>query len=151
PRPGLPHQFAAYELGWELGGPYRRGLGGPGGWWFIGEPELHLGDDILIPDLAGWRTSRMATVPTMPATSLAPDWVCEVLSPSTAGFDRTVKMAAYAAAGVEWMWLVDPPARMVQAFGRTAGGWQLEGQAAGNVRILLRPFDVAAVNLGVLW
>ena len=84
PRPSGPHASCAFELGLELGEPFRRGRGGPGGWLFLFEPELRLGSDTLVPDLAGWRRERMAAVPDGPALTLAPDWVCEILS----RFDR---------------------------------------------------------------
>src|SRR5215213_7838295 len=84
PRLALPHAAAATALGEELGPPFKRGRGGPGGWILLFEPELHLGEDILVPDLGGWRRERLAVLPAEPYLALAPDWVCEVLSPATA-------------------------------------------------------------------
>src|SRR5436309_2548493 len=66
PRPALPHALAASAIGAGLFDPFNRPPGGaakPGGWWILYEPELHLGDDILVPDLAGWRRERMPTFP----------------------------------------------------------------------------------------
>ena len=83
PRPAMPHALASSRLGFDLGGPFDRARGGPGGWWIIDEPELHLGEDILVPDLAGWRRERMPDYPETAYVTLAPDWVCEVLSAST--------------------------------------------------------------------
>jgi Uma2 family endonuclease len=83
PRPGPPHATAASVLGMDLGGPFHRGRGGPGGWWILYEPELHLGRNVLVPDLAGWRRTRMPSQPSTAFYELAPDWACEVLSPST--------------------------------------------------------------------
>jgi len=92
PRPAIPHAWASSTLGMEVGSPFGRGRGGPGGWWIIFEPELHLGEDILVPDLAGWRRERMPVYPDTAAFfELAPDWVCEVLSPSTRRMDLTDK------------------------------------------------------------
>src|SRR2546429_4324271 len=99
PRPAPKHAQAASTLGEELGPPFKRGRGGPGGWLILDEPELHLGDDVLVPDLAGWRRERMSVVP-QKHISLVPDWVCEVLSTSTERLDRAEKMLVYAAAGV---------------------------------------------------
>ena len=91
PRPGTRHANAASALGEELGPPFRRGRGGPGGWIFLDEPELHFGEDVVVPDLAGWRRSRMPELPDLPYLDLAPDWICEVLSPSTVRVDRVLK------------------------------------------------------------
>ena len=94
---------AASVLGMDVGSPFERGRGGPGGWWVLYEPELHLGPDILVPDLAGWRRERMTTIPDAPYVELAPDWLCEVLCPSTEARDRTDKLDIYARAGVAWV------------------------------------------------
>src|SRR5207248_4957574 len=96
PRPASPHAAAASAIGEELGPPFKRGKGGPGGWVILFEPEVHLRADILVPDLAGWRRERMPETPLEPFLTLAPDWLCEVLSPSTASFDRKKKLPVYA-------------------------------------------------------
>src|ERR1700690_1278142 len=111
PRPAALHAWASSSLGGELHGPFMRGRGGPGGWILLDEPELHLHGDVLVPDLAGWRRERMPELPDAPAFELAPDWVCEVLSPSTAATDRAQKMPIYAREGVGHAWLVGPIAR----------------------------------------
>lgn len=109
PRPSKPHTIATSALGEELGPPFKRGRGGPGGWMILDEPELHLGDDIVVPDLAGWRRERMQNVvDDLPYFTLAPDWVAEVLSPFTTRLDRTKKPLLYAQAGVSWLWLSTP-------------------------------------------
>lgn len=99
PRPATPHALASSALGEELGPPFKRGRGGPGGWILLDEPELHLGEDVVVPDLAGWRRERLPEVKDVPALTLAPDWICEVLSPSTAGIDRVEKMEILGAGG----------------------------------------------------
>ena len=96
PRPAPPHALAGSFLGGELHGPFKRGRGGPGGWVILFEPELHLGPDVLVPDLAGWRRERMPTLPETAWFELAPDWVCEVLSPGTRRLDLTEKRDVYA-------------------------------------------------------
>src|SRR5438105_1197571 len=98
PRPASPHALAASAIGSDLGGSFHRPPGdrGPGGWWILDEPELHFGEDVLVPDLAGWRRERMPRVPNVPAFELAPDWICEVVSPSTERVDRSSKMGIYA-------------------------------------------------------
>ena len=108
PRPAPRHARAGSLLGAAITGPYDRGLGGPGGWWILDEPELHVGRNVLVPDLAGWRRTRMPRLPDTAFFPLAPDWVCEVLSPSTASLDRAKKLAIYAREGVAHAWIVDP-------------------------------------------
>ena len=108
PRPAPRHAVASSSLGDELVGPFQKGRGGPGGWWVLDEPELHLDADVLVPDIAGWRRERMPTMPETAWFGIAPDWVCEILSPSTAREDRVVKMPIYVRAGVSHLWLVDP-------------------------------------------
>ena len=102
PRPAPRQARAASRLGGTLDGPFDRGRDGPGGWVLLDEPELHLGGDILVPDIGGWRRERMPTFP-YDATyfTLPPDWVCEVLSPSTAAIDRGDKLDIYAREGVK--------------------------------------------------
>ena len=116
PRPASPHAVAASRLMIELGGPFDRGRGGPGGWTILTEPELHFGPQVMVPDLAGWRRERMPQVPDVPFFELEPDWVCEVLSPSTARIDRSRKMRHYARARVQHVWLVDPLATTLEVF-----------------------------------
>src|SRR5262245_58841510 len=116
PRPGGPHTVAASMLGYLLGPPFYLGSGGPGGWIILVEPELHLGDDIVVPDLAGWRIERMPIVPDAAFFTLAPDWVCEVLSRSTAVNDRAEKLPIYAASGVGHVWLINPIQHTLEVF-----------------------------------
>ena len=118
PRPSYRHGLGATVVAGSLMATYglRRRGGGPGGWWILIEPEIHLGDDILVPDLAGWRRERMPALPEGVYTTLAPDWVCEVLSPSSQGRDRVEKMGAYGQAEVQWYWLVDPLARVLEVY-----------------------------------
>src|SRR5256885_12648626 len=105
---------------------------GPGGWWILPEPELHFADDVLVPDLAAWRCGRMPTVPNTPAISLAPDWLCEIISPSSVRHDRIVKMRCYAREGVTWVWLVDPIARTLESFRLEGDRWIVAWSHAGG-------------------
>src|SRR3954471_2014812 len=118
PRPASPHTYASSVLRGALDPFDRRigGPGGPGGWWLLFEPELHLGADILVPDLAGWRRERMPVFPDQPAVRLAPDWVCEVISPSAGRSDRPRKLPIYARERFEHVWIVDPLQRTLEVF-----------------------------------
>ena len=135
----------------KIGGPFDLGEGGPGGWVFLDEPEVHLSGHILVPDLAGWRRERMPEMPAVPFVELAPDWVCEVLSPSTEAEDRADKMPLYAAAGVRNLWLVDPVAQTLEAFALQAGAWRVLGTWRTKPQVRVAPFDAVELDLGVLW
>lgn len=151
PRPASPHAMASTIIGGELYGPFMRGRGGPGGWWILDEPELHLGEDVLVPDLAGWRRERMPVVPELPYFTLAPDWICEVLSPATARTDRIVKMSRYAAHGVEHAWLLDPLARSLEVYRRYEDAWLFLGGFSDDQKVRAEPFEAVELSLGDLW
>jgi Uma2 family endonuclease len=151
PRPAPRHARAGSLLGGRLIPPFDDGRGGPGGWWILDEPELHLGPDVLVPDLAGWRRVRM---PRMPATAyfpLAPDWVCEVLSPSTAQLDRARKLAIYAREQVAHAWLVDPLARTLEVLRLEHGRWTILGTHVNDEVVHAEPFIELPLELGALW
>ncbi|MBZ4412005.1 Uma2 family endonuclease [Myxococcus sp. MISCRS1] len=151
PRPASPHAKANSGLYGELYGPFERGRGGPGGWWFLVEPELHFRKDVLVPDLAAWRRERMPEIPDVPYFTLAPDWVCEVLSPSTAPLDRVKKKRIYAREGVGHVWLVDPKARTLEVFRRDGARWVELGTYSGDERVRAEPFEALELALGDLW
>jgi Uma2 family endonuclease len=151
PRPALRHASTGSSLGVMIGGPYSHGLGGPGGWWILDEPELHFGRDVLVPDLAGWRRTRMPTVPDAAYTSLAPDWVCEILSPSTASLDRGRKLAIYAREGVPHAWLLDPIAQTLEVLRLTDDGWTVVAMHAGHDIARVEPFAEIDLELAALW
>lgn len=151
PRPASRHLRASTRLGNKLGGPFDEGTGGPGGWLILDEPELHFGPQVLVPDLAGWRRERMPSLPDVAWFELAPDWVCEVLSPSTARIDRVEKLPIYAAAGVGHVWLIDPILRTLDAFALHEGRWLLLGVREGADPVALPPFDAVSFDLSALW
>jgi hypothetical protein len=151
PRPAMPHARAASALGARVGGPFDFNGDGPGGWWIVYEPELHLGDDIVVPDLAGWRRERMPRFPRTAFVTQAPDWVCEVLSPSTRGLDVGPKRAIYREHGVGHLWLVDPDARSLEVFGLRDGAWVEVGTLVGEGEVRMPPFEAAAFPLVALW
>lgn len=154
PRPAALHCQAASVLGEELGPPFKRGRGGPGGWIILDEPELHLGPrpDVLVPDLAGWRRARMPELPDAAHIDLAPDWVCEVLSPSTRSLDRTKKLAIYRREQVQHVWLVDPIDRTLEIL-RLAGELYVLAATFSdeNTHVRAEPFDAIELHLAALW
>ena len=151
PRPAMPHARASSVLVRRIGGPFDDDAGGPDGWWIIFEPELHLGEDILVPDLAGWRRRRMPECPDTAYVTLAPDWVCEVLSTSTRRLDLHEKRPIYAREGVAHLWLVDPIDRTLEAFELHDGQWLLIASAKDDEPVSIRPFDAITFSLGDLW
>lgn len=151
PRPASHHAWASSSLGGELHGPFMRGRGGPGGWILLDEPELHLHGDVLVPDLAGWRRARMPELPDAAAFELAPDWACEVLSPSTAATDRAEKMPIYARERVSNVWLVDPLARTLEACRLENGRWVILGTWRDDAKVRVEPFAELELDLAGLW
>jgi len=151
PRPASRHALAASSLGGELHGPFHRGKGGPGGWVLLDEPELHLHGDVLVPDLAGWRRERMPELPDAAAFELAPDWICEVLSPSTEASDRADKLPIYARERVAHVWLVDPLTQTLEAFRLEDGRWMLLGTWRDDAKVHVEPFAAVELELGILW
>jgi Uma2 family endonuclease len=151
PRPAGPHTEAASVLGMDIGGAFHRGRGGPGGWIILDEPELHFGEDILVPDLGGWRRERLAAVPSGPYIELAPDWVCEVLSRSTALIDRQRKLPIYAREGVMNVWLVDPVLRTIEVFRLDGDGYRVVVTHGEGERVRIEPFGELELELAALW
>jgi Uma2 family endonuclease len=152
PRPAAPHARAATILGSELTGPFDRGKGGPGGWILLDEPELHLHGDVLVPHLAGWRRERMPALPMDAAAfELAPDWVCEVLSVSTAAVDRAEKMPIYAREHVPHVWLVDPIPRTLEVYRLDGATYRTIATFYDDARVRPEPFDAVELELGALW
>ena len=152
PRPAPKHAFASSRLGGRLDGPFGLGEGGPGGWIILDEPELHLGEHVLVPDLAGWRVERMPELPETAYFSLAPDWICEVLSPSTERRDRIKKMRIYARYQVSHVWLLDPVERTLEVLELgEKGRWEIIGLHEDAERVRAEPFDAIDLDLSLLW
>ena len=150
PRPAAPYSRAAVALVAKLGGPFDFDRD-PGGWLLLIEPELHFGNDVLVPDLAGWRRERLPSTPNEPYLTLAPDWVCEVLSPSTETIDRGRKLAIYAREGVPHVWLVDPLRQSLEVLALDAGSFEPIAQHQGHASIRACPFDAIELELRALW
>jgi Uma2 family endonuclease len=151
PRPAFPHARAAAALAATLGGPFDFNRGGPGGWFLLIEPELHFGNDVLVPDLAGWRRERLPAIPNVAYIALAPDWICEVVSPSTECIDRGKKLRIYAREGVVNAWLVDPLRWSLEVLALESRNLEPIAQHQGNVSVRARPFDAIELELRALW
>ena len=154
PRPAVPHAHTCSFVLGSLSGTFGGRGGAPPpdkGWWILLEPELHLGGDVLVPDLAGWRRSRVPRLPNAAWLEIAPDWVCEILSPRTAGHDRVRKMPAYARHGVEHLWLVDPSARTVEVYQRHEPTWVVAATHAAEDVARIPPFEELELDLSPWW
>ena len=151
PRPRPRHSCATTVLGGDLNLSFQRGRGGPGGWWILFEPELHLGGEVLVPDIAGWKRERLPVLPEPVGFTVPPDWICEVLSPCTRRIDRIRKLPLYASFEVAHAWLVDPEARTLEVFRLEGGRWMLAGTYDGTAEVRAEPFDAIVIELGALW
>ena len=151
PRPADPHTRAASALGMLLGPPFHLGRSGPGGWVILDEPELHFAADVLVPDLAGWRRGRMPAHPQTAYYTIVPDWICEILSPSTSKIDRTKKLAIYAREGVRHAWLIDPLAGMLEVLRLEHGLWSIIATHIDDEVVRVEPFAEIELSLRDLW
>jgi len=154
PRPATPHACASSAVGAAIFGAFHCAQGDParpGGWWILFEPELHFGEDVVVPDLAGWRRERMPRIPDAPWIGLAPDWLCETLSPSTVAIDRGRKLSIYAREGVRHVWLVDPIAHTLEVLALEGGRWLAAAVHSGADPIHVEPFAATALDMARLW
>jgi len=151
PRPSVAHSIATTGLSSDLTGPFDRGRGGPGGWWILAEPELHLGEDVIVPDLAAWRRTRLPEMPRTAFLTVVPDWVCETVSPSTERIDRGKKLAIYARESVTHIWLINPLTETLEAYRLEQGRWLLLNTHTGDVSARIEPFDAIELELWRLW
>jgi Uma2 family endonuclease len=151
PRPTPRHAVAAVTLGGKLTPGYQSGEGGPGGWIFMSEPELHFGANVVVPDIAGWRRERLPVMPETAFVETPPDWVCEILSDATERYDRNEKRDIYAGAGVPYLWLLDPRSKLLEVFQLTAGHWLLAATYVGRDEIRAIPFEEISFPLSELW
>ena len=150
PHPALPHVRATSVLIARLGAAFDLG-DEPGGWIMLFAPELHFGNDVLVPDIAGWRRERLPSLPDVAYLTLAPDWICEVLSPSTEHIDRGKKLRIYAREEVSHAWLVDPLRQALEVLSLESGRWTLLDRHVGQVNVRAAPFDAIELELGALW
>jgi Uma2 family endonuclease len=156
PRPASPHALAASVIGSTIlaafhGEPGAAGRDPPGGWWILFEPELHFDEDVVVPDMAGWRRERMPVFPSVSFFTQAPEWVCEVVSPSTGRIDRSRKMRIYARASVEHLWLVDPLVRTVEVYRLHGDTWTVAAVWGGDEKVRIEPFAEIEMALERWW
>ena len=151
PRPAPRHARASSSLGGVLHGPFDHGKGGPGGWWILDEPEIHWGETVIVPDLAGWKRDRLLKLPDTAYFELAPDWVCEVLSPSTVRHDRISKLQIYTANKVPHYWIIDPVNKTLETFVLDGGGYRLGSTFGEDDSVSVPPFEVIKFDLSELW
>lgn len=151
PLRAAPQAAAASGLGEELGPPFKRGKGGPGGWLTLDQPELHLGADIVVPDVAGWRTTTISHFTNQAYFETRPDWVCEVLWPSTEKMDRALKLPIYAREGVGHAWVVNPLLHTLEVLRLEQGRWATLATHHDDQVVRAEPFDAISLDLSVLW
>jgi Uma2 family endonuclease len=153
-RPSPRHAQAASGVGGALFERFNNSGGGadaPGGWWILDEPELHLGDDVVVPDIAGWRRERLTSLPETAFIELAPDWVCEVLSPATEAIDRGRKTRVYARENVRHLWFLNPVPRTLEVYRLLESRWTLLATFIGDERIHAEPFEAVGLDMSRWW
>jgi Uma2 family endonuclease len=152
PRPGPKHSNVSTALGVKVGGPFQYGEGGgPGGWIILFEPEIHIKDDIVVPDFAGWKRERLSKPPDEAYFSTVPDWICEILSPSSVKTDRIIKQQLYLSWKINHYWIVDPILKSVEILERAAENWVVKGLYSENDKMRAPPFDMVEIDLKSLW
>jgi len=151
PRPAGPHTNAASALMMLIGPPFHFGNGGPGGWWIQFEPEVHFGRNVLVPDLAGWRRERMPELPQNHIYAISPDWVCEVLSHSTARIDRAKKLPIHARGGVAYAWIVDVEGQYLEVKRRADDSWLDVTTFGGEEKVRAEPFEAIEMDMTLVW
>jgi Uma2 family endonuclease len=154
PRPALPHARASSALGGEISTRFDRPGGNaenPGGCWILDEPELHLGNDVVVPDVTGWRRERVPLLPSGAWIEIAPDWVCEVISPSTESIDRGRKLRIYAREGVGHLWLVNPLAKTLEVYRLSDGRWTLLQTFVNDEVVRAEPFGNVSIEMSRWW
>jgi Uma2 family endonuclease len=156
-KPRMPHQRTTCKIGGGVGDPFDDGRGGPGGWWIVTQPGIELPNNTkeISPDVAGWRRERLPRMPRNGPITVVPDWVCEILSPTTRRHDMIHKLPYYAKVSVPHLWLVDLDARVltVHQLLITSGqqGWGIRGPYSDETEARIAPFDAVPLNIASWW
>jgi Uma2 family endonuclease len=152
-KPRARHQRTSTGISGDLCGPFDLGRGGPGGWWIISVPGIELPNDTkeISPDVAGWRRERMPELPVDEPISVVPEWVCEILSPTTRRHDLLRKQPYYAKVGVPFLWLVDLEARVLTAYRLERDAWQVIGTYSEETEVRIPPFDAVPLRVTDWW
>jgi Uma2 family endonuclease len=152
PRPRAVHANVEGAIVDDVRGPYQRGRGGPGGWWLLPEPGIEVpGSPEFVPDVGGWRRERLPQLPSDEPIRIVPDWICEVLSPGTRGYDLVTKRRFYARIGVGWLWYVDVEAKSVNVSRLDGGHWIEIATHGEDERVRLEPFAAIEIDLAQWW
>lgn len=154
PSPLAGHSAVQRSVSSFIGGPFHDddGRGGPGGWWILVEMDVALGKhDVVRPDLSGWRREKLPRPAAKRPIDVVPDWVCEVISPSTAAHDRVRKRALYARSGIAHYWLIDPEARILEALALRDGAWIEVGVHDDTASARIAPFEAVELEVGRLF
>lgn len=147
PLPG--HARAQRALGRFVGGPFDDDRDGPEGWWIFTELDVRFGPhDVVRPDLSGWRRARLPDPWRARPIDVVPDWVCEILSPSTERIDRVTKQRLYADHGVAHYWIVDPSERVLEAYVLDRGQWRIAGTYDDTAVVRIPPFEAIELAVG---
>ena len=148
PRPRAPHAQVEGSVHNDIFGPFSRGRGGPGGWWILPEPGIELpGAKEFSPDVAGWRRHRLSHLPAKGAITVVPDWVCEVLSTRTRGYDLVTKRNFYAQIGVGHLWYIEPLARTLTVSRLEGGQWLEIGTHGEHEKVRAEPFEAVEIDI----
>jgi Uma2 family endonuclease len=151
-KPRAPHQRTTRTIGGRVGDPFDHGRGGPGGWWILTDPGIELPNTPEIaPDVAGWRRERMPTLPVNESIRVVPEWVCEILSPTTRRHDMLRKQPYYAKVGVPFLWLVDLDARVLTTYLLEGNAWRVSGTYSDETEARIEPFDAVPLNVADWW
>ncbi len=148
PAPSPRHQEISGNLNEILRGHVKtRGLGKV----FYSPIDCILSDITVVqPDLVYLDPSRLALLSNRGIEG-PPTLVVEILSPSTTEIDRSTKRQVYARHGVPYYWIVDPEARVVEAYVLSEGAYQLSARVAGSEPVSLPPFSALAFVPASLW
>jgi Uma2 family endonuclease len=152
PRPQPRHGRAQGQLYSRLSGPFDPGGGGPGGWWLVIEPDVMLASDqIVAPDLVGWRRERRPELPETRPITVVPEWICEVVSADDRGRDRVRKANVYLRTGVPHYWILDPADRSLEAFTAREGAWLRVGAWSDGDTPRIPPFEAVEIEVSSLF